>query len=533
MTSTQRLIVLVFILLVSPLSFSEQRPNILLIVADDLGYADLGVYGSDINTPNIDALADEGLLFTQFHTAATCAPSRAMLLSGNNNHVAGMASQFSNPDMTERVAGYEKHLSDRVGILPRILNASGYRTYMVGKWHLGYGEELSPAVYGFDRSFNLSGGAGNHYNEVGMRPARSSYYEDGKRTTFPAGGYSTAVYTDKLISYLEADKDSSKPFFIFAAYTSPHWPLQVPEDEIDRYQGQYDMGYDELREMRVKSLKAAEIIPISSQTPPRNTGVKPWSELSRDEKRIESKKMELYAAMVDNLDGHVGRLISYLKENELYENTLIVFMSDNGAASEQFFESGRFSEYLKANYDNSYEKMGLAASWVSYGPAWAEAGSAPFRRHKNFATEGGTTAPMIISGAGVKRRHEINSAFVSISDLAPTFYEIAGATYPDDMAEMTGKSIVPILTRQSGTVRSETDITVFFQSNHAGLWQGNWKLVNVQIPFDEKNFELFDLSKDPGETIDLSASLPVKRSELIALWRSERKRLGILLPEDL
>lgn len=210
---------------------------------------------------------------------------------------------------------------------------------------------LSPAVYGFDRSYNLSQGSANHFNELGMRESGSQYFENGKPVTFPEDGYTTTVYTDKLISFLEADKNSSKPFFIFAAYTSPHWPLQVPEDELDLYKGHYEMGYDALREMRMKSLKAAEIIPPSSQTPPRNPTVKPWSELKPGEKKAESRKMELYAAMVDNLDRHIARIISYLKENGLYENTLVVFMSDNGAANEQFFERGRFSGYLQANYD--------------------------------------------------------------------------------------------------------------------------------------------------------------------------------------
>lgn len=248
-----------------------------------------------------------------------------MLLSGNNNHVAGMASQFSNPLVTGSLPGYEKHLSDRVGVLPRLLKASGYRTYMAGKWHLGskwesspestsYEESVSPAAFGFDRSYNLSHGAGNHFDEVCMVEGGSHYYENGKRVTFPKGGYSTAVYTDKLISFLEADRDSAKPFFMFAAYTSPHWPLQVPEDEIGLYEGRYDSGYDELRETRIKSLKAAKIIPPSAQIPPRNPHVRPWSELPEDEKKVESKKMELYAAMVDNLDRHVGRLISYLKK---------------------------------------------------------------------------------------------------------------------------------------------------------------------------------------------------------------------------
>ena len=199
---------------------------------------------------------------------------------------------------------------------------------------------------------------------------------------YPVGRYSTDLYTDRLIEFIDADKDDGNPFFAFAAYTSPHWPLQVPDEYLDFYAGHYDDGYDALRERRFDSLQEAGIISLSSELPPRNDAITPWEDLTADERRRESRKMELYAAMVDNLDDHVGRLLEYLKSNGLYENTLVVFMSDNGAAGEDFYNRGDFAEYEQANFDNAYEKMGTAESFVSYDEEWAEAGSAPFLRRK-------------------------------------------------------------------------------------------------------------------------------------------------------
>ena len=410
----------------------DNRPNILLIVADDLGYADLGVYGSDIRTPNIDALASQGVLFTQFHTAPFCAPTRAMLLSGNNNHIAGMARQGRNGLLDSPVRGYENSLSDRIVPFPRLLQEAGYHTYTVGKWHLGLEAETSPHAAGFSRSFNLLDGAGTHFDAVGFFEGGSTYRQDEDLVEYPAGRYSTDLYTERLIGFIDANKDDGNPFFAFAAYTSPHWPLQVPDEYLDLYAGHYDDGYDVLRERRFDSLKKAGIIPLSSELPPRNDAITPWQDLTPDEHRRESRKMELYAAMVDNLDDHVGRLLGYLKANDLYENTIIVFMSDNGAAGEDFYNRGDYKEYVQANFDNAYEKMGTAESFVSYDEEWAEAGSAPFQRRKGYTREGGIVAPMMIAGPGVAARGVIDSTYLTVMDLAPTFLDIAGARYPDD-----------------------------------------------------------------------------------------------------
>jgi arylsulfatase A-like enzyme len=243
--------------------------------------------------------------------------------------------------------------------------------------------------------------------------------------------------------------------------------------------------------------------------------------------------MELYAAMLDNLDRNVGRLLDYLRANDLYDDTLIVFMSDNGAAGEDFFNVGRFRDFLHANYDNSYENMGHASSWVSYGPQWAEAGSAPYKRYKGFTTEGGIVAPMIMAGAGLGPRHGISHEYLTVTDLAPTFLELARARYPIDKAPMTGESLWPYLSGQSDTIHDSDFVTVLYHAGRSFLRQGDWKIVNIEQPFDEGHFALYNVVNDPGETTDLSAMEPERRTALIALWRAERRKLGIVLPEDL
>lgn len=515
-------------------AWAQERPNILLIIADDLGYGDLGVYGGDINTPNIDALANTGQLFTQFHTAPTCAVTRAMLLSGNNNNVAGFAVQGRNPGpVILGLAGYENVLSDRVALLPQLLQDVDYRTYIAGKWHLGEEVRHLPKAAGFGRSFVMEFGAGNHFNDVGLRGGGSRYWNGNEQVAWPDGGYSTEVYTNKLLEYLEADKDSNEPFFMIAAYTSPHWPLQVPEDELDLYSGRYDMGYDALREQRFASLKSAGIIPADSQLPPRNDTITLWSDLSPEQQRNESRKMELYAAMVSNLDGHVGRLVEYLHTNNLFDNTLIVFMGDNGAAGEDFYNRGPFIDFLRSHHNNSYENMGKPDSWVAYGPQWAEAGSAPFKRYKGFTTEGGIIAPMIISGPGVNSETRISDTYIAVPDLTQTFLELAGGSYPDDKAPMIGESAWPYLSGAADRVHDDDYATVFTQSQRALVRQGDWKLVSIEQPFDERNFTLHNLKNDPGEAVDLSESNPEKRANMIKIWREKRREYGIVLPEDL
>jgi arylsulfatase A-like enzyme len=513
----------------------DSRPNILLIVADDLGYTDLGCYGGDIKTPNIDLLAKQGILFTHFHTSPLCAPTRSMLLSGNDNHEAGMGSMFS-VEGTPRAgkSGYERHLTDRIVTIAQILKDGGYQTFMAGKWHLGSEDNYIPYAKGFEKSFALMNGGANHFNNNRIMPADSPQFrEDQLIVPFPVGRFSTDVYTDKMMGFIEQAK-KDKPFFAYLAFTAPHWPLQVPADYINRYKGRYDMGYDSLRVLRFKSQKAAGIIPKNAILRPRDSTVKLWTNLSREEKKTETRKMEIYAAMVENLDEHIGKLIQFLKKSGQYDNTVIVFMSDNGAAGEDFFNLPKGpGPFIRAHYDNSYDNMGKSGSFVSYGPQWAQAGAAPFELYKGYASEGGVVTPLIITGKWVKRKPGIDNTFINVMDLAPGFLDLANLTYPavlnnTKLVPMLGASFVPYLEMKSNTVHGKDYI---FGLEHVGqclLIQGNWKITNISEPFDETAFALYDLSNDMAEAHDLSKSNPEKYKEMLNEWVIFKKKVGVI-----
>lgn len=513
----------------------DRRPNVLLIVADDLGYADLGSFGSPIRTPNLDALAQTGVRATQLHTAPMCAPTRAMLLSGNNNHVAGMADQSPDAFLREHVVGYEGHLSERIAPFPRLLRDAGYHTLMVGKWHLGAAAAYSPLAAGFEHSFVVVHGAANHFDATGFFDSGSIYREDGEEVPYPAGRYATELYTDRLLTYVDAAVADGRPFFAYAAYTSPHWPLQVPDAELDRYAGRYDEGYDRLREENFAALQRAGIVPAESQLPPRNPAITPWAKLRPEQRRVEARKMELYAAMVEDLDQHVGRLLDHLRAIGEYDDTLVIFLSDNGAAGEDFYEEENpYREYLRAHYDNALANMGRATSWVSYGPPWAEASSAPFSRHKTYTREGGIVAPLIAAGRGVTRAGAIDPAYVSVMDVAPTVLEAAGVAYPaEGVVPLRGRTLGPWLRGEVDQVHPDEDVDVLYLRGRAYLRQGRWKLVNLEPPFSESAFELFDVVADPGETRDRRKDEPEVYARLLERWRTERQALGIVLPEDL
>lgn len=508
-------------------------PNILLIVADDLGYADLGSFGGDIDTPNLDELARQGIRFSRFHASPFCATSRAMFLSGNDNHIAGMGVQ----GLTSPAQGYEGHLTDRIVPFPAVLQKAGYFTFMSGKWHLGLRPEDNPHHKGLEHSFVLVESSGNHYSSKGIWAENpiSPYTEDGHETTWKEGEYSTDVYTDKLISYINQSQKENRPFFGFAAYTSPHWPLQVDEKYWKKYEGRYDDGYEALKVKRFESLKKAGMIAENSFLPPSHPTIKPWDSLSPEEQKKEARKMELYAGMVDNLDYNVGRLINYLKEIGQYENTLIVFMSDNGAAAEDFYYNANYGPFLQENYSDEYEDMGKVNSYISYGPQWAEAGSSPFKYYKGFTTEGGMNVPMIIAGPGVKNQESINDSFFTLLDLAPTFYELTGASYPKEwngkpIKPLLGASLQPVLMGEKREIHDENYVFGMEHAGYAMLRKGNWKILNVDRPFQIENFSLYDLQTDLAEQIDLKEQHPEKYREMLAEWEKFTERVGVILP---
>ena len=519
-------------------SNQNNKPNILLIVADDLGYTDPGCYGGDIKTPNIDQLAKQGLQFTNFHTSPLCAPTRAMLLSGNDNHVAGVGSMFPvTGTPREGKPGYEGHLTDRIATVAQLLKDGGYQTFMAGKWHVGFEDAYIPYAKGFEKSFVLLNGGGNHFNNnpiIENEPPQ--YRQDNQPVLFPEGRFSTDVYTEKMIGFIK-DRQPGKPFFAMLTYTAPHWPLQVPAEYLDKYRGRYDIGYDSLRVLRFNKQKAMGILPSNTKLPPRASQIKPWAELSPEEKKIESRKMELYAAMVEHLDDRIGQLLQYFKQWRLLDNTIIVFMSDNGAAAEDFYNRPTgFGTYLREHYNNDYENMGKSSSFVSYGPQWAQAGAAPFKLFKGYSTEGGIVTPLIITGKQVERKPGLQNTFITVMDLAPTFLELAGIKYPGyynnkKVMPMLGESCLSFIRGKTSAVHERNYVFGLEHDGKCMLIKENWKITNISQPFDETAFALYNLAEDMGESNDLSKSNPKKFSEMMKEWEIFKKKTGVIAKE--
>lgn len=514
----------------------KQTPNIVLIVADDLGYSDLGCFGSEISTPNIDALAGQGQIFTNFYTAAVCSPTRAMLLTGTDNHIAGlgnMAEQIDGIDQLIAQPGYEGYLNDSVVSVAQLLKDQGYHTYIAGKWHLGWDPEQSPKAKGFERSYTLLDGSASHYYPSEFR----SFWEDDHYTTYPEGLYSTDFYTDKLIEFITDDEDDNQPFFLYAAYTSPHWPLQAPSEYIEKYEGKYNFGYDSLRRFRFQRLKEKGIIDTDIELPalPKVKGdlyditdrpLIPWDTLDQAEQRIEARKMEVYAAMVDNLDYNIGRLVKHLKEIDEYDNTMFVFLSDNGAAVIEHL-------YTPEELDQ-YEAMGTSNSFIAYGPQWAHASSAAYRLYKGYSSEGGIHTPMIIKMPQQRQPKEHAVAFTTVMDLAPTFLQLAETSYPasyDDrvLTPQRGKSLLPVLKNQQENVHAEDYVMGWELFGRSAIRKGNWKITNIESPLGTGEFELYNLEKDPTESNDLAKKHPDKYQEMLIHWQQYVEETGVIL----
>lgn len=520
------------------ISGDNDRPNIVLIVADDLGFSDLGCFGSEISTPNLDHLAREGIIFTNFYTAATCSPTRAMLLSGTDNHVAGLGDMAERvPSITTKInqPGYEGYLNDRVISMAQLLKDSGYHTYMSGKWHLGRTPNQSPHAKGFEKSFVLMDAYASHFDPD---PNYFLFWENDHYTNYPRGRFSSDVYTDKLVDFLKPDPQDDKPFFIYAAYTAPHWPLQAPQAYIEKYRGKYDSGYDNLKSQRYSGVKSSGVIPDHA-TLPDNPKVKgslyyatddvlsPWETLSDKEKKIESRKMEIYAAMVDNMDYNIGRLIAHLKEIGEYDNTYFFFFSDNGAAS--------LDALQVLNPEEPLVNMGTVNSFVGYGSQWAHASAVPYRLYKGYSTDGGIHSPMFVKRpTHQKSNRHFSEAFTTVKDIMPTFLNIAGVKYDGvykgkQYSQLEGSSLLPVIMEEAEKVHQDDYVMGWELFGRYALRKGSWKITQIEEPFGKGRFELYDLSKDPTELDDLSDRFPDKLIELKKHWEEYVNRNRVIL----
>lgn len=524
---------------------SDERPNILLILADDLGYSDIGPFGGEISTPNLDSLAADGLKMSNLYAASACSPTRSMLLSGTTSHKAGMGTMYN--DQTPKQLGqpgYEGYMNNDVVSISTLLKDAGYHTYMTGKWHLGYEDDQSAYARGFERSFALLQGGGHHFDDKPMTVDHDTswYRENGDRVELPDDFFSSEFYTDKIISYIDSDREDGKPFFAYLAYTAPHWPLQAPADYINKYKGKYDAGYQDLTEKRLSALKSLGITKADTMAPelvyPESEN---WENLSDEQKKVEAREMEIYAAMVDNMDYHIGRVLNYLDETGERDNTIIIFMSDNGAAGFGPGMNKAFpQEWIDSEFDNSYENMGKENSYVYYGPHWAQAGTAPSRMFKGFSAEGGIKVPGIINYKGKTDalKGQLSDQFMTILDLAPTFLDLAGAepfngSYQGKIAHPhIGKSIMPYLKGEAETIHSQDDTVIWELDERIAVRKGDWKLVKLPVRFGTGDWELFNIKNDPGEKTDLSADMPEKLEELKMEWQSYVDENGVILSSD-
>jgi arylsulfatase A-like enzyme len=529
-----------------------QKPNILVILSDDMGYSDIGCFGSEINTPNLDRLAKNGVRFTQFYNTARCSPSRASLLTGLYPHQANMG-HLSSENYNE--PGYGDDLSNNSVTLAQVLKMNGYATYMTGKWHLA--KEMTqngdrsnwPCQRGFDRFFGTLNGSGSYY-DPGTLVSNNTFIPPGKDF------YYTNAISDSTVKFIR-QHPKGKPFFFYVAYTAAHWPLHAPEKEVARYKGKYDIGWDSLRILRFNKLKQLGIISSQCQLSKRSVEVPAW----KDEpmKAWQVRRMEVYAAMIDVMDQGIGRIISALEEKGELENTVIMYMQDNGGCAEpqgsdkpeipltaeqkvlKPFSYDAISQEKRTVYtrDGRFVRSGQgvmagpADTWMAYGPEWANVSNTPYRLYKQWVHQGGIATPLIVHWPkGIRSKGLITNQLSHLIDIMPTCLDITGSNYPEQfdghsVQPFVGISLVPAFKNKP----VQREFLFWEHSANRAIRTGNWKLVarvknqKKFTPEDENAWELYDLEKDPSETINLATTYPEKVKELSARWEKEALRI--------
>lgn len=494
-------------------SSGQQKPNIVLIMADDMGFSDLSCYGSEIPTPNIDKLANNGIRFGQFYNTARCCPTRASLLTGLFPHQTGIGHMTEEPanESGENwgTAGYQGYLNRNCVTIAEVLKPAGYHTYMAGKWHLGFhGEQKWPLQRGFEKYYGILAGASSYFKPQG---GRGLFYDNIKMDAPQGNYYTTDAFTDSAIAFLGAQKDQ-KPFFLYLAFNAPHWPLQAKPEDIKNFQGVYEKGWEVIRENRYQNQLKSGIIDPKTVLSPRDSAVRSWKDLTGNEQKDVAYRMAVYAAQVSCIDQNVGKLINTLRKTGKFDNTLIIFLSDNGACPEPYKElgGGTMAEI------NDPEK----SSAVSYGMGWANVSSTPYRKWKREMEEGGIKAPFIAhwpQGISKGLENKIVNTPSYLIDIMPTFLELTKAKYPaqfdsNKIQALEGRSMVPLFT---GKVVDEHQYMYWEHEGNQAIRKGNYKAVKDS---NKKNWELYDLSSDRTETKDLAAQLPEITKELIMKW---------------
>lgn len=505
---------------------SDSRPNIIVILSDDMGYSDIGSYGGEVETPNLDALAKNGLRFTQFYNGARCCPTRASLMTGCYPHQTGIGHMTNSPkDATNRDLGipeYRGFLNKNSVTIAEVLKESGYATLMAGKWHLGNsGKEKWPLQRGFDKFYGIIAGASNYFKPE--YPRGITYMND-TISIADKDYYTTDAFTDYAIQFIDESKqeDSEKPFFLYLAYTAPHWPLNAPQEVVEKYKGKYTEGWTKLRETRFAQMKEMGIIDQDWKLSDQDS--REWDSLSDEQKKEMDTRRAIYSAMVDQMDQNIGKLVTHLKKQGKLDNTLIIFLNDNGACAEGGELGGGPKEQLET-------KEGY---FLSYGGAWANASNTPYREYKHWVHEGGIGTPFIVHWPNTipKGNHgKLISEYGFLPDIMATCIDVSNATYPEEfkgnqIVAASGKSLVPLFKGENKRIHTEP---IFWEhEGNKAVRLGKYKLVSKWNKQSETTWELYDMETDRTEQHNLDAQLPEKVSKMVAMydeWATEKKVL--------
>lgn len=549
----------------APSQQEDNRPNILVIMGDDLGFSDIGSFGSEISTPNLDTLAKEGKILVNYHTNPACSPARLAFLTGVDNHIGGLGSMAETlaPNQ-EGKPGYEGYINDRVVTIEELLRDAGYHTMMTGKWHLS-GQEIqngtTPYGRGFEDVFTLLESGAQHFNgDPYYAGGHADFMRNDDIVERPDNGtYFNNLYTDVMLDQIKKYKDDGKPMFMYLAFQVGHSPFQAPQEFIKKYDGVYDVGYDKIREQRFEKQKELGIWPSDMKLPQRLPQLPAWDTLSVDEKEIRAKALEVHAAMIQDMDNNIGKVIQYLKEIGEYDNTLIMFTSDNGSSEpvemEKFVaqnSSPEEAEVFLSMFNNTVSNMGNANSIINYGPRGAIAAVSPLSYFKMTLGEGGIRSPLVMKLPGPSpspspspnpspsnaSQSEIVRAFIHVNDMTPTFLEYAGAPAPGSTYKghpvhpIMGKSIKPLLEGKVEKIHADDESVAQEMFNNTAVFMGPWKAVKLfRPPLSDGKWHLFNITADIGENNDLASQHPEILQKLISDYDKFAKDVGVIVPQ--
>ena len=505
----------------------EKRPNIVILVADDWGFSDVGAFGGEIATPNIDGLAARGVRFSNFHVAGSCSPTRAMLQTGVGNHRAGVGNMLETmPPEHLGKPGYAAELNNQVVTIADQLRSGGYRTYLTGKWHLGKTPDKLPTARGYDHAFALSQSGADNFEEKPnlLLYDHADWSEDGKPAHLPKNYYSSTFIVDRMISYIESGRVSGKPFLASINFLANHIPVQAADADIVAYSGRYTAGWTALRnERRARAISRGVMPAEMRMVTMRTTG--DWNTLSSDQRTQRAGAMAVYAGMATAMDREIGRLVAHLKATGDDENTIFVFLSDNGAEAADPMQTNAFTRW-NANryYDQSLARQGRPGSLTAIGAGFASAASAPLRGYKFSASEGGLRVPLIIAWPGnpAIAGGQIASGFAHVTDVAPTLLAMSqvvaqnGSFGGRAVEPMIGRSLVPLLTGADSTAHLANQPLGYELAGNAVLFKGNYKLVRNLPPYGDARWGLYNIMTDPGEANNLAATEPDRFDEMKA-----------------